>query len=111
MSLVAAVPMQHRLPGSSNGTQGAELEHEAPARLVVATVGPEEARVRVQELLRPVARERPALLVPRPQAALLGEPGGQGGVAREPLGVAAHAGAEVLGGGAEGGVEEPDVDR
>ena len=99
----------HGLPGSSNGTRCAELVDEAVAGLVVAAVGAEEALVRAHELLGAVGGERPALLVARARAALLGEPGC--GVAREPLGVAAHADVELLSGGAERGVEQPDVHR
>ena len=88
----------------------AELVHEAVARLVVAAVLAEEAAVRAGELLVAVGAQRLDLLVARAPAALVLEPAVEARVAREALGQAADLGAEALGGGAEGGVEQPDLD-
>ncbi len=78
---------------------------------MVAAVVAEEALVRPDELLGPVRAQRLDLLVPPARPPLALEQAGQARGVGRALGDRAHAGAEALGGVAEGVVEQPDLDR
>src|SRR3954468_12349761 len=97
--------------GDRHAAWRAELVDEPPARLVVRAVGPEETLVRARELLAAIRAERLDLLVPGAVAALALEPVRQVGVAGEPGGEAAKLGAEAVDTLAEGGVDQPHLDR